>query len=161
MWLHFPETPGHMHVARVLADTGASIFIVLLGFGILATLAVYAIVIVLEAMVMRYLEWDTFLMCLFDSWIINTVSIIAGIGLVAFSIDRPSMLIRLSELTITFPGLLIAFIGAWAITVGIEGTLLWAIRRRPALTTWRMIVIINAASYIVLVILYQILSRLL
>jgi hypothetical protein len=160
--LIMPQFPGkcggQMNLASVIVDTGGTIFFLL--YGIVAGLVVYILVIAIEAMGMRFLEWDYFWRCLFDSWIINSISVAAGILAVFVAIDQVSPLVRIMQISSTFAGSLMLYIGALFISVVIEGGVLWVIRRRSAKSTWRMILIVNTASYIALVLLNLIWARL-
>lgn len=95
-------------------------------------IVVLAIIIVIEAAVLRLMKWRGVGLCLLDSTLMNLASAVVGL-LIAGA--------RLGWL-----GLLVAF----ALSVVIEGAVLLLLKRHPARRTWLASLAANAASYAVL-----------
>jgi hypothetical protein len=131
-----------------LAD-GVNPFLVLY-FGAIAAAALFFIVVLIEALVLRGLKWGSFRLSLIDSFVVNLTSATIGVGLLwLFAIAGALNL-----------GVALLFLVLWALTVLIEGAMLTALRRHPLRQTWTAAVAINVASYAFLFVLVAVFLRL-
>ncbi|MBN1484613.1 MAG: hypothetical protein JXA37_07815 [Chloroflexia bacterium] len=136
----------------LLFDIPAGLMI-FLAFG--AGVVVFAGLVLLEALVLRLLQWGSVWISLLDSFLVNLATTILGFFLA-------SGLSLMGGLILSFTGsflrdlLILLFLGA--MSVGIEGVLLLLIRRQPALKTWKAALITNVVSYVGLFILITLLG---
>lgn len=137
-----------MHAYLFDLSLGA-ILMVLLMYG-LAALVAFALVILLEAVVLWLMEWDTFLRSLLDSFLANLATTILGV----FFTPMTS-----SSGTTDEPGFILKFLLLWGLSVLLEGGLIHIIRRQPLVRTFRASCIMNTGSYILLFILYLVLLK--
>ncbi len=102
-------------------------------------------IVLVEAVVLRLLQWGTFGRSLLDAFLMNLASTLIGCAV-------PIILLA----TDNVPGVLLGLVGGWALSVGIEGGVLALINanrkteRRPARQIWLASLLANAASYVML-----------
>ncbi len=125
------------------------ILMVLLMYG-LGALVVFALVILLEAVVLWLMEWDTFLRSLLDSFLANLATTLLGV----FFTPMTS-----SSGTIDESSFILKFLLLWGLSVLLEGGLIHIIRRKSLVRTFGASCIMNIGSYILLFILYQVLLK--
>lgn len=110
---------------------------VFLLFGLAAFLVFSVIVFVLEAVLLWLLKWDTFGRSLLSSFLMNLTSTILGILLIGLL------------LTGLLNGFL-SFVIAFGLSILIEGIVLMMIKPDAARENWRVAMIANVTSYILL-----------
>jgi hypothetical protein len=125
-----------------VSDIGLAYYAV---FSILLDLTAFALVVLLEAAVLRKMKWDSFWRSFRDSLVINLFSAIVGL-ILRFSFppwdifsDMPSSFLRVVLL--------------WALSVLIEGALLSIIRHRPMKESFHAAFFANISSYVLLALL--------
>src|SRR5262245_55744944 len=136
----------------IIADVSAGPAILI--FGLVAGCTLLALIVLVEAAVLRLLSWGTVGRSLRDSLIVNVASALAGIAMyvlgVSYTISGgydPARGGRLYEtIPPTIPPLL-AWLLAWALSVAIEGGLLFLLAKRPARQTWTAALAINVVTY--------------
>jgi hypothetical protein len=105
----------------------------------IAGLIAFAAIIPLEAIVLRLLKWGSFGYSLLDSFLINLASIIVGFGLaiagIPFAISPPGSLV-------------LSLLFALALSIIIEGAILWMLRKKSLQETLLAAVMINVVSYV-------------
>lgn len=122
-------------------DGGIGIAFILLVLTGTLTLVFFVVAVFLEAIVLRSLAWGSFRRSLLDSFLVNLTTTVLGVligGLIwlVFVYDVPEMIVWL--------------IGSYVISVGIEGIILWAMRRGPLRRALLVALIANLASYWIL-----------
>ena len=144
-----------------LPDFSIGVFYAL---GAVASLIIlmFVSIVLLEALVLYLMKWDTQKVSLRDSFVVNLVTTVLGFFLTTW-LNIPHH-INLS----TFTALRIErnifwsvtmWLVTWAISVTIEGALLVLTKRQPARKTWLASLVMNIASYIALIVmplLYQV-----
>ncbi|MFL5803997.1 MAG: hypothetical protein ACJ8CR_19910 [Roseiflexaceae bacterium] len=133
----------------VIADVAAGPAIVLFGL-VIGGLFLLTIALV-EALVLWRLQWGSFGRSLRDSLIVNLGSGLVGVLLSIFASDLwqvcgydPARGGRWCEQLIS-PWILL--VGAWLLSVLIEGTLLMLLAKHPARKIWASALAINVVSY--------------
>jgi hypothetical protein len=103
------------------------------------------LIILLEAAVLRLLRWGTFQRSLLDAFLMNLASTVIG-----------GVIVAVFLFTETTPRVLLALLGGWALSIGIEGATLMLINairkteRHPAGQIWLASLVANTASYALL-----------
>jgi hypothetical protein len=113
---------------------GPGVFIL---FGLAAFLVFSAIVLVLEAVLLWLIRWDTFGRSLLSSFLMNLTSTVLGVLLIG---------LLLTGLLNSFLGFTIAFV----LSVLIEVIILMMIKRDAVRENWRAAIIANFTSYTLL-----------
>ena len=134
------------------ADMADSLIIVYESVG--AGLAVFLLTVLLEGAAMRYLEWDTLRTCLIDSFMMNAVSLVAGFVMICSFLFIPFVQFAAEFMLVSLPGVLLSLLIGWFLSSLIEGQTLSVMRKKPLHEIFRMVLIVNALSYVGLVILY-------
>ena len=124
-----------LNLTRPFADI--SVGVILLGFFIYGVIAFSAIVLI-EAILLRLVQWGSFGRSLLDSFLINLASSAAGIVL---AIGGFPLAFLFTENMI--PTLLLGL----ALSILIEGGMLWLLREETLRKTALTAVTINAATY--------------
>jgi hypothetical protein len=118
----------------------------------------FGLVVLLETLVFRWLQWGTMRRSLLDTLVANIISTVVGIFLygaflaVAFQCtsipinNGRNVLHGCAWNSFTIPGL----IALWLLSTLIEGAALLRLRRHPARQTWRTALIANFVSYLLL-----------
>src|SRR5262245_14287584 len=117
-----------------------------------------ALVILLETLIFRWLQWGTIRRSLVDTFAANFISTVFGIFffaafmLVAFQCttipvnNGQNVMHSCGWSSFTIPGLIVL----WLLSSLIEGGVLLLLRRHPARQTWRTALIANFVSYLLL-----------
>jgi hypothetical protein len=130
----------HVH----LLDVGlGDILMILLMYGI-GALVVCLLVVLLEAVVLWLMDWNSFLWSFIDSFLANLSTTILGLFFEPMT---------LSSGYINEPGFIPRFVLFWGLSVLIEGGLLYILRRQSLGKTFSASCMMNIASYILLFIL--------
>ncbi len=122
-------------------------------FGLVMGVASFPLVILIEAVILRLMKWSTIWYSLFASFLMNTATLILGFFLAGpcksliDTIYHDRVSYRVEDITL--------WIILWAMTVIIEGILLFQISGPPARDTWMLSLLINVPSYIVLFIMWS------
>jgi uncharacterized membrane protein YjjP (DUF1212 family) len=103
--------------------------------GPLLTIVLFVIIILMETLVLRGLKWGSQWASFTDSVIVNIVSALAGVFLLAFS--GTALKLGLEPLLLILGTL----------TVLIEGVILTLMKRHPLRQTWIAAVAINVVSF--------------
>jgi hypothetical protein len=136
----------------IIADVVAGPAIVVFGLGI--GLALLFGIIVLEAIVLRVLKWGTFWRAVRDSLIVNAASGLVGIVLIlpfGDTFDRCAFGITESPLCWLLLSPAAVILGAWMLSVLIEGAIMMWLRTVPVRQTVVAAVLMNIASYVLVV----------
>lgn len=115
-------------------DTNYRLWIIL---GFVGFILIALGVVVLEAVILRLLQWATFRQSLIDSFKVTVVKAILGLCLVFLTLPSYD----------AFP---IFITIMWALSILIEGFLLQHFRRQPARKTWTTALVSNTVSYLAL-----------
>jgi len=140
-----------MHLSPIV-DLSDSMFFIF--DGIQSTIAVFLLTVFIEGVAMRYLEWDVLRRCMVDSFVINAVSLGAGMLLVVLYFFVPMIQGIAESMLVGIPNVMLSFLIGWIASVLIEGATLLALRRRAPRSTLRLMLIVNALSYVGLTIAY-------
>jgi hypothetical protein len=117
------------------------IILVILGLG----LVMLGVIILLEALILRRLNWASLKRCLLDSFAMNLASTVFGLILAwILRID----LTRAREMGMLFPIIFLSY----ALSVYIEAGVISLLRKHPVREILRSFAIVNLASYILIVI---------
>jgi hypothetical protein len=122
-----------------LADVGGPLLTFFVG-GI-AALAVFIPIVIIEAVVLWLMKWDTFWRSLRTALIMNTISGFVGVVLYYRILDRAPEI----------KDFLLAFI----LTILIEGVVLWVDKKKSVLYLIEIVIIANLISYIGLFLVYE------
>lgn len=98
-----------------------------------AATALFVVVMLVETLVLRLLDWGTLRRSFLDAVLINIVSVVPGLiaGFFAQIVN-----VTVATVALTF-----------IVTVVVEGLVLLWVRRHPSWVTWRAALLVNAASY--------------
>jgi hypothetical protein len=131
-----------------LSDAG----LVILGYLILLLyLVAFVLVVLLEAVVLAKLKWNTFKRSLLDSFLVNLATTIVGL-ILASVFSYPFW----DQFSYTL-GMILSVVLLWGLSVLIEGGLLFVIGRKTLAKAYRAALFINISSYILLALLRLIL----
>jgi len=114
-------------------DMGGGMIIALLGLAIGAAVLLFMGIVVVEAVILRLLDWPSIRTALLDSFQVNLVTTILGIFMESFDV------VSMSYET---------WVMLWVTSVIVEGVLLQAIRWQPVRKTWAASFVMNIVSYI-------------
>jgi len=151
-------------ITSPVADTGLAPFFFLLACSLAIVLAI--VVVALEAMAIRFLRWGNFRVAIVDSLLANLASLVLGallLGLIIIvATSRPpfpvdDLIVGLlggftarmyvDALLGSGPATLPWTIGNWALSVVIEGIVLFLLRRRPLIQVAKASSLMNLISY--------------
>jgi hypothetical protein len=138
------------------ADSGMLIFWVVLGIPV--TSVAFIMSVFFEAMIMWSQGWDSLGHSFIDSFLMNLVSLIAAIIVGSTVFSEPLDYFISGDPSISIRNLVIVFIGAWFVSVVLEGGTLYLIRQRSAVKTWITAMSANIGGYVFIVVLFIILS---
>jgi hypothetical protein len=108
---------------------------VLLTLGCLALLIIFVLIVFIETVVLQLMRWGSFKSSLRASFYMNLVSTLFGLAAL-FLITRWPV-----------AGLLIS----WGLSILIEGLVLKRLARTENMSVWRISVVANLASYLLLI----------
>jgi len=123
-----------------------AIWPIFLAFGLLVLCLIFPAIIIVEAVVLRLLKWDTSWRVLLDSAIINIVSGVFGILI-------PGGAALITE---NLTGIIVGLVASWLVSIVIEGGILLLIakiRKQEPLPTrqaWVGSAVANTVSYVML-----------
>jgi hypothetical protein len=140
-----------MHLSPMV-DLSDSMFFIF--DGIQSTIAVFLFTVLVEGVAMRYLGWDSLRRCMVDSFVMNAVSLGAGMLLVVLYFFVPLIQDIAESMLVGIRNVMLSFLIGWIASVLIEGATLLALRRGAPRSTLRMMLIVNALSYVGLIIAY-------
>src|SRR5262245_60387652 len=136
----------------IIADVAAGPIFLL--FGLVVGCTLLGVIVLIEAAVLRLLNWGIFWRSLRDSLIVNVASALAGIAMYVLGTPRtisdgydPARGGRIYETLPPIIPALLAWALAWALSVAIEGGLLFLLAKRPARQTWTAALVINIVTY--------------
>jgi hypothetical protein len=121
------------------------IILVILGLG----LVMLGVIILLEALILRRLNWATLGRCILDSFVMNIASAFIGLSLAWI---LPIDLTRARETGMLFPIFFISF----ALSVFSEAGVISLLRKRPVREIIRSFAVVNLVSYILLIIFFEV-----
>ncbi len=120
-------------------DMGAGVIIALLGFVIGVAVLLFIGIVLLEAAILRQMDWPSTRAALLDSFLVNLVTTILG------------LILGFWDAVFLSPGMWVVL---WVMSVVIEGVLLQIIKRQAVRKTWEACLVMNIVSYIVLYVIY-------
>ena len=124
-----------MHFSVLFDVPGPGLLIAGALIGFLGLVILTIVITLIEAAVLFWLKWDSFKRALLAAFLMNVVSTILGLFIAA------------PMLSFGFVGLLAAFV----VSIVVEGIVLVLMKRGAARQNWIAVVVVNLASYLLVI----------